>query len=131
METFPPPFCMPANISVLKECHIFPPLSHCFLVPVKAVDTIILPTCLFFFFPSSQQRIMTYFPSISFGASLALCVFLKNRWLMLFLVLFQSHLTVIITVALIHCQMKAVEELLLGSVSTNTFVCTPEISQVI
>lgn len=74
---------------------------------------------------------MTYFPSISFGASLALCVFLKNRWLMLFLVLFQSHLTVIITVALIHCQMKAVEELLLGSVSTNTFVCTPEISQVI
>lgn len=51
METFPPPFCMPANISVLKECHIFPPLSHCFLVPVKAVDTIILPTCLFFFFP--------------------------------------------------------------------------------
>lgn len=62
------------------------------------------------------------FPSISFRASLALCISLKSRWLMLFLILFQSGHTVKIIETLIHCQMKVMEELLLSSISINTLI---------
>lgn len=123
------------TILYARQCLSFDGMPHfplsltlCFLLPVKAVDSIILPTSSFLFF-SSSQWVMTYFPSASFRASLALCIFLKSRWSMLFLILFQSYHTVIIRVALIHCQIKAMEELLLGSVSTSTFFRTPEISQ--
>lgn len=87
---------MPANISVLMKYYISPSLTHSFLTTA-------------------------YFPSISFRASLAFCVFLRNRWLMLLLILFQSHHRIVTLVSLIQWQMEAVEDLILGSVSINTF----------